>query len=650
MADINGFLSRLKGVRKNTDDHWMAFCPVHEKDGGHVQSLSVSHKSGKILLKCHAGCKTDDIRTELGLTWADLGSGNGSHPVQAKAKPSVIKATATELAVSKGFKPEVFARYGIRDHPRGVAFPYYDAGGKHIGSKIRVRLDKPESFWEKPDGGSIGIYCINLLDKLRPSRKLIIVEGETDTITLLENGFPAIGLPGNTSWKLLQSDHLHGFDVVYIIEEHDHARGGPQTVALGKAHLKELNYLGEVRIVKMRQANVKDPNDLFRADPRLFRGRFLSLLKQSEPIQLDPFKIQLVTDSELRQMALPPIRPVIPHLLMEGTTILAGRPKCGKSFMALQMAQALATGGRALGYFPIEKPMNVVYFALEDGMGRLQGRLKSLDQSLGEIQTTDNIQYSFDLPPVAGKDPAQFADAILGPYITDNPDIGMIVIDTLARLMPVPGDKKRNENAYQADYNLVKPFQALSKAHHIAIVLVHHTRKALGEDPIDEVSGTLGLTGGVDSVIIIKRPKRRKIGDLVIASRDLPGGEFAVEFADCLWSVLGESEAYHISEERKSVMEYLAEKGSRGATVAQVASDLGEPKASMRSKLRRMALDGQLERRGESYFYTNAKVRFESHAAACSLRAAGEFCGECVRLFSYVDAGGRNMEDFLKQT
>lgn len=628
----------------------MAFCPVHEADGGHNQSLSVSFKAGKILLKCHAGCKTDDIRGALNITWADLGSGNGSGGAHSKPLPPArIQATVAELAIRKGFTPDVFARYGIRDHPRGVAFPYFDTTGAKIGSKIRLKLDKPESYWEKPEGGSIGIYCINLLDKLRPGKKLIIVEGETDTITLLENGFPAIGLPGNTSWKLLNAENLHGFEVVYIVEEADHSKGGLQTVALGKAHLRELGYSGEVRIIRMRQANVKDPNDLFKADPRLFRGRFLSLVKQAEPAQLDPFRIQLVSDADLRQMSLPPIRPIIPRLLMEGATILAGRPKSGKSFLALQMAQALATGGRALGYFQVEKPMRVVYFGLEDGMVRMQGRLVTLDQALNQTQRTEMIQYAFDLPPAAGKDPAQFADAILSPYITDNADVGMIVIDTLARLMPIKDERsKKSDNSYQSDYNLVKPFQVLAKAHHIAVVLVHHTRKALGEDPIDEVSGTLGLTGGVDSVIILKRPKRRKVGDLVVASRDLPGGEYAIEFDRCLWTILGDAETYSISEERKTVVEYLAEKGSKGATVSQISSDLGEQKANMRSKLRRMALDGQIERRGESYYYSSAKAQYEAHVVACDAIKRGEFCGECVRLFNYMDEESKRIASFKK--
>jgi RecA-family ATPase len=45
---------------------------------------------------------------------------------------------------------------------------------------------------------------------------------------------------------------------------------------------------------------------------------------------------------------LPPIQWAIPEILPEGLTLLAGKPKLGKSWLALAMALAVASGGVAL--------------------------------------------------------------------------------------------------------------------------------------------------------------------------------------------------------------------------------------------------------------------------------------------------------------
>jgi hypothetical protein len=76
----------------------------------------------------------------------------------------------------------------------------------------------------------------------------------------------------------------------------------------------------------------------------------------------------------------------------------------------------------------------------------------------------------------------------------------LVVIDTLAKVRPA---RKPNEPPYEADYKAVEPFLAIAAELQIAILIVHHTRKMDGDDPLEIVSGTTGLTGGVDSVIVL---------------------------------------------------------------------------------------------------------------------------------------------------
>ena len=69
MNPLETVLSKLPAA-KRTGRGWTAPCPAH--DDRHP-SLSVAEgDAGRVLLKCHAGCRTGDVVAALGLTMADL--------------------------------------------------------------------------------------------------------------------------------------------------------------------------------------------------------------------------------------------------------------------------------------------------------------------------------------------------------------------------------------------------------------------------------------------------------------------------------------------------------------------------------------------------------------------------------------------------
>ena len=65
MTDL---LKRLSGVRK-TGEGWTARCPAHDDQ---QNSLSLHHRDGKWLLKCHTGCTVKSITAAIGLTLSGL--------------------------------------------------------------------------------------------------------------------------------------------------------------------------------------------------------------------------------------------------------------------------------------------------------------------------------------------------------------------------------------------------------------------------------------------------------------------------------------------------------------------------------------------------------------------------------------------------
>ncbi len=90
--------------------------------------------------------------------------------------------------------------------------------------------------------------------------------------------------------------------------------------------------------------------------------------------------VKIVTGDWLDAQVFPPMRWVVPGVIAEGLTILAGAPKLGKSWLALSLALAVASGTDALGCIDVGHPRPVLYLALEDGHRRLQFRSRATTQ------------------------------------------------------------------------------------------------------------------------------------------------------------------------------------------------------------------------------------------------------------------------------
>ena len=191
-----------------------------------------------------------------------------------------------------------------------------------------------------------------------------------------------------------------------------------------------------------------------------------------------------VTAAELRTMKFEPMRYVVPEYVPEGVTLLIGRPKIGKSWLALDVAVACASDRSVLGSL---KPVHgdVLYLALEDGKRRLQCRLDKLQSPFrGEWPKR------LTLAPMGGwrrADQAGLEDIEAWSNSVEKPVL--VVIDTLERFRK-PADGR--QQPYAADTEAIASLQKIAVKYGIAILVLHHDRKAAADDPFDTVSGTLG--------------------------------------------------------------------------------------------------------------------------------------------------------------
>lgn len=92
----------------------------------------------------------------------------------------------------------------------------------------------------------------------------------------------------------------------------------------------------------------------------------------------------------------------------------------------------------------------------------------------------------------------------------------------------------------------------------MGIVLNHHHRKAASEDDaFDDVSGTLGLTGAADTIIVMKR--HAGMVKVFVKGRDIEEGEYAAEFNrnTCRWRFVGNADEVFRSEQRQAIITAL---------------------------------------------------------------------------------------------
>jgi hypothetical protein len=257
-----------------------------------------------------------------------------------------------------------------------------------------------------------------------------------------------------------------------------------------------------------------------------------------------------ITADRLQDETYESIRFIVPNLIpAEGVTLLCSKPKLGKSWLVLDLCVGCTADRFVLGEI---KPTQgeVLYLALEDSRRRLQRRMAKL------------------LPSFTGKWPSRLTlvtawrrvsegslDDIRAWYKSASQPT-MVVVDVLVKVRPIG---KSGRSAYELDYEALAGLHKLAVELGIAVLVVHHTRKMAAEDIMDTVSGSFGLVGAADTIIVIERRSQGTVLD--VRGRDVESAELAIEFnkQTCRWTLLGSAAGVHKSDERAHILAALAE-------------------------------------------------------------------------------------------
>ncbi len=299
------------------------------------------------------------------------------------------------------------------------------------------------------------------------------------------------------------------------------------------------------------------------------------------------------TVGELLATQFPEPRWIIPGLIPEGLTIFAGRPKLGKSWFALQVACAVATGGMVFGQ-KVEQG-RVLFLALEDSPRRLQARIR---QQMWPSIPPDALVFYTDWPDLAQSGGlAELCNAIHQENYT------LVVVDTLSRAA------RFDQHDVSESTAVLGNLQRVASDYHRAILLIDHYRKSVGlvSDLVDDVLGSTGKAAAPDTVIGLVRERGKRGATLRVTGRDVEERDLAIEWdpTTCSWHLLGDAQEVARSQGKQEVLEALEQLGGE-ATVKEISEHLGKNKGQVSKILASLACEGRVikgERQGKEVPY-----------------------------------------------
>ena len=249
---------------------------------------------------------------------------------------------------------------------------------------------------------------------------------------------------------------------------------------------------------------------------------------------------------DIRETEYQPIEWVVDGLIGPGVTFITGKSKIGKSFKALQIANAVETGGTFLGLKCAKG--SVLHYSLEDGRRRNQSRWKTMG-----IQPSEAMYQFRDRKPKIPLLTLGLEEEIED-WIKNTPDAKLVIIDPYVKVKKTIGGYKLN--AYENDNFNLQNIYTLANKYNIAIVFLHHTKKKSEDDVFDEMSGSAGIQSNCDSMIVLS--SNRRIGQNVVLScipKDAEQKEFEIALnAKCIWEYVGKPGEANRTKLQKTIL------------------------------------------------------------------------------------------------
>ena len=239
-------------------------------------------------------------------------------------------------------------------------------------------------------------------------------------------------------------------------------------------------------------------------------------------------KLQTVDVETLLSTPLPKTLYIVEGLIPQGVNIVCGDGKIGKSWLMLWLGIQVSKGLPVWGF--ATKKCDVLYLALEDPFSRLQERLFRLTEN---AEAPLNFRLAIMSSQIGIGLEEQLQD-----YLNTFPNTKLIMIDTLQKVRDGNGTTGKN-GMYGNDYDDISYLKRIADKNGVAIILVHHLRKLKdSNNPFNQISGSTGIMGAVDTAYLLKRQPDSPIGTFIANGRDIGMMEITLRFEDLIWKLV----------------------------------------------------------------------------------------------------------------
>lgn len=438
----------LKPTRSNGELRWTSRCPCHDDKR---PSLSIRQgDSQPVVGHCFAGCRFEDIAAKL-----------FSAPASPARRVRVVKvrkaASARRVA---------------------AAYDYRNERGRLLFQAVRYR---PKDFRQRRQDGKGGwiwdlkgvrfvLYGLpGLLAAIKRGATIYVTEGEKDADAInavgLSGVFATTSPMGAGKWREEYAETLRKAARVLVWADADKpGREHARTVAASLAAIGV-----PVEIIEAREG--KDAADHLAAGLGLndvvFRDR-LTAEPLGDVLRRDPL----------------PTPWAVPGLIAESDIVLVSGPGgCGKTWMVLSMALALATGHDVFGHYSVTRPYRVAVVDLESRPWEADQRLyriaKGNDLRPGAI--SDRVMVVRERIRLDRPDDLRRLIVTLRAWGTE-----VLILDSFRRLFA--GDENKSEIVSGL---FVNALDQIRNALNCAVIITDHTRKRTGEPDLDAVDQAL---------------------------------------------------------------------------------------------------------------------------------------------------------------
>ena len=234
-------------------------------------------------------------------------------------------------------------------------------------------------------------------------------------------------------------------------------------------------------------------------------------MASSTPSASEPFVVHHVTD--VRADSAEPTWLVQNLWLDRGVGILGGPPKACKTFLAAEIACAVATGGPALGRHPVTAPGRVLFYGAEDSLPALARRFAGIASVRGR-SLADATLYLLD---VAALRLDRTTDIDRLRRTLDQHKVTLLVVDPFVRVVRI------DENSANEVSAVLGTLREIQRELGIAVLIVHHARKAPSAQLMYALRGSSDFAAWSDTNMHLSRSAERLT--LRIEHRSAPAPE-----------------------------------------------------------------------------------------------------------------------------